>query len=146
MLEQKTIQIGGTEILIQQLGTSLALKHSVILGQLFGGLSQGIESKGKDSVADWNIDFGKTVDGLLSRLDPEKSPVWIYELVQQSVIKPDFTDTWFQKTFSGELENLLLLLKAILEHNYGGLLEYVGKKIQGLNILATSSGSTNPKN
>ena len=140
MLDQKSIIIGDTEIVIQQLGTSLALKHSVILGRLFGGLSQGIESTGKASVKDWNIDFGKMINGVISKLDPVESPVWIKTLIQQSIIKPNWSDDWYESTFSGNLEGLLELLKAILEHNYGGLFEYARKKI-GMNISATSSES-----
>ncbi len=139
MLEQKTINISGNEITIQQLGTTLALRHSVILGQLFGGMSKGIESKGKKSVQDWNIDFGEIIQGLMSKMDPDQSPVWIKELVSQSVVAPQFNDTWFDATFSGNLENLLRLVIEILNHNYGGLFEYARKKIEAALISDTSS-------
>lgn len=138
MLEQKTINIDGNEITIQQLGTTLALRHSVILGQLFSGMSKGIESKGKKSIQDWNIDFGEIIQGLMSEMDPDKSPLWIKELVQQSVVTPQFNDTWFDATFSGNLENLLLLIIEILNHNYGGLFEYARKKIEAALISDTS--------
>ncbi len=138
-LEQKTVTIAGTEITIQQLGAQLALKHSIILGKLFGGMAHGIDSKGKKEVLDWNIDVGKMVDGVISNLDPEESPAWIMLLLKQSMIKPEFTDDWFNVTFSGGLENLLELLKVILEHNYGGLLAYTRKKIEAVTTSDSSS-------
>ncbi len=137
-LEQKTVTIAGSEITIQQLGAQLALKHSIILGKLFGGLAQGIDSKGKKSVQDWDIDFGKMVDGVIANLDPEESPAWIMLLLQQSIIKPEFTDDWFNITFSGSLESLMELLKVILEHNYGGLLTYARKKIEAIPTSGSS--------
>ncbi len=139
MLEQKTVLIGDVEITIQQLGTSKALKHSIILGQLFGGVSQGIASQGKTTFQDWDIDFGRMIDGILSKLDSEKSPAWIKELIKESVIQPAYTQDWFDITFSGSLENLLELVKAILEQNYGGLFEYARKKIGMVSISDTSS-------
>lgn len=129
MLEQKSVSLGSGEIVIQQLGTTLALKHSVILGNLFGGAAQGVESY-STKIENWNINFGRIISGMIDQLDPEKSPAWIKELVQQSVIQPTFTDDWFDITFSGNLEELMELLKAILEFNYGGLIEYARKKIE----------------
>ena len=89
MLEEKTIQVGDNFIIIRQLGTTLALYHSIKLGALFGGVSQGIESRGRGMDArNWNVDFGKMVEGILSNLDPSESPVWIKKLLQESMIKP----------------------------------------------------------
>lgn len=139
MLEQKTITIAGEELMIQQLGGSLALKHSIILGRLFGGMSKGVESSGVANIQDWNIDFGKMVDGIISSLDPESSPIWIKELVSQSVIKPEYSITWFDTTFSGNLEELLKLVEKILEHNYGGLMEYARKKMEAIFTSEESS-------
>ncbi len=139
MLQEKTIQVGDNSIIIRQLGTTLALYHSIKLGALFGGLTQGIESRG-GNVQDWNIDFGKMVEGILAALDPNESPIWIKKLLKESMIKPEFNDIWFDKTFSGSLEDLLDFLKDILEHNYGGLLEYTRKKIIATTTDSKSSG------
>jgi len=139
MLEQKDIIVGDQTVRIQQLGTSLALKHSIIIGKLIGGAAIGIDSVGKRSVQDWDIDFGKMIDGVLANLDSEESPKWIQLLVSQSVIVPQYTTTWFDKTFSANLEGLMELIKEICEYNYGGLIEYVGKKIEVMNTLTESS-------
>jgi hypothetical protein len=142
MLSQKTVLIDGKELIIQQLGTTNALNHAIILGQLIGGVSQGVDSRGSTDVGDWFIDFGKMAEGVLSKLDSEESPRWIKRLIQQSLIKPTYSDDWYESFFSGNIDGLAELIKQILEHNYGGLFEFAKKKIEDTSTKSTSLTGT----
>ncbi len=136
-LEQREIVLAFDSVMIQQLGTTKAIKYSVMLSKLVGGLASGIKTLGATDVMDWDIDIGRMVAGVVEQLDQEATPALLKALVRDSLIKPQWNDTWFEATFSGNLDQLLELVKGILEFNYGGLVEHLRKKIPG--TLASSS-------
>jgi hypothetical protein len=116
---------------IQQLGTSKALRYSVHLGKWAAAAASGLEKQGQ-SFEDWNINFEKLTQAVISQLDDVATPKLLQELVRDSLIAPTFSETWWESTFSGQLDQLMILLTAIFEHNWGSMGDYLGKTMQGV--------------
>ncbi len=141
-LEQKTVSLSFGDVMIQQLGTSKAIKYSVAMSKVVGGMAHGVKTMGETNVLNWDVDVGKVVTGLVEQLDQDATPALLKSLVRDSLIQPQWNDTWFEATFSGSLDQLVELIKAILEFNYGGLVEHLRKKIPGTSASSLGQAET----
>ncbi len=142
-LAQRDIEIGGETFVIGKLPTSDALRFGVILGRIFGsviagGLSKGIDpgmapEEGAEEEEEFidileQMDIGKMVEGLMVHMDERKIPRLIQEMVEKSVHLPKYSEVWYETRFAGELGDLIELLTAIFEDNFGGAIETAKKK------------------
>lgn len=147
MLDQRDIEIGGEKFVIGKLPTSDALKYGIILGRIIGSvLAGGLEGMNLDDLDDsepeegeeGELDFdladhmdpSKMIEALLTHMDERKVPALIQELVEKSVALPKYSTEWYDTRFAGKLPDLLELLTAIFEDNFGGVIEAGKKKFQ----------------
>ena len=137
-LKQDTFRLGEEDITIQQMGTSISLKYSVVMGKILGGISQGLLAEG-DNFGDWDLDIGKMMSGLMGTLDEESTPKLLKELIQDSLVQPNWSSDWYENKFGGNLDMLAELIQKILEFNFGGLIEHLRKK------MTRSDGSSSKK-
>lgn len=133
------------KVTIQQLGTSKALKYSVALGKAAAAVAPGFMKRtpGKESNDKLTISYDPVVilQELMGYLDEETSPDLIKSLIMDSVIAPAWNDdSWYETKFSANFTELFLLLKEIIEFNYGGALELVGKTMAPVTTEKSGAG------
>lgn len=155
MLDQRDIEIGGEKFVIGKLPTSDALKYGIILGRIVGSvLAGGLEGRdlggeepeedeepgeGPEEDEEGKLDFdladqmdvSKMIEALMVHMDERKVPALIQKLVEKSVALPKYSPEWYETRFAGKLPDLLELLTAIFEDNFGGVIEAGKKKFQG---------------
>lgn len=120
-LKQKTVTIGEEEFLITTLPTSRGLKVlkqiTKLVGPAFGELAKGEVADGQSVVA-------AAISKLVENLDQVEIEVLVKELVS-SATKGTVAIN-FDSEFSGEYAKLLMLVKEIVEFNYGSVFTLVG--------------------
>jgi len=134
MLEQKTVQIGDTEFVIQQLPATRGMEVGIHITKIIMGAADGIDSiKDSDQILDAEYNPAKMVQGLMGQIDERGTPAFVKQLIQESMIRPDvssgFSD-WYESHFSANFDDLYELVSAIIEHN--GYADMVKKKLQGI--------------
>lgn len=117
MLKQDQITIGDNVITIQQFPTTKAITYAIHIAQIVGGISEGIGETFTGDMFDVPINPGKLVDGIIKRLDWEKSPRLLYNMVKDSMVQPEFSDTWYEDAFAGNFGALVDLVTAIVNLN-----------------------------
>jgi len=128
MLEQKEIYLADERIVIQQLPTTKAIAAAIEIMQLIGGMAEGVGAMPADNLMEIPISPGKIVDGLIKRLNKEQTPMMLRRLVADSMVKPEYTETWFETRFAGRFDDLYKLIEAIISlNNYADVLK---KRVQ----------------
>lgn len=132
MLEQKTVQIGDTEFVIQQLPATRGMEVGIHLVQIIMGATEGIESvREGQEILDAEYNPAKMASGLMGKIDEQGTPAFIKRLIQESMIRPDTTDgfsDWYEAHFSANFDELFDLVTVIIEHN--GYVVMLKKKFQ----------------
>ena len=143
-LDQRNIEIGGEQFVIGKLPTSDALRFGVIIGRIFGSvISGGLEDDLNDDQEDQEdetvvvdlfakMNVSRMIDGLMGHMDERKVPALIKEMVSKTIYLPKYSEPWYESRFAGNLDDLMELLTAIFEDNFGGAIETAKKKFQGL--------------
>jgi len=98
------------------------------------------KAKGKSKELDVDINIGKIIDGFASRMDHREVPALLKEFVRQSLVRPEFSDEWYNIRFSGRYDQLLDLVGIILDHNYGPSVEILKKTMRSILGLMSSAG------
>jgi hypothetical protein len=143
-LDQRELTLGGEQIYIQQMPARKGLELACRLAKLLGGASAGFgglrsqNGGGELSGQTIEINVGKIVDGLTSRMDHREVPQLIEEFVRHSMVRPEFSEEWYDIRFSGRYEQLLALMGVILDHNYGAAFTVL-KKTMPLALAYISS-------
>lgn len=128
MLQQKEFYLGDERVVIQQLPTTKAIAAAIEIMQVIGGMAEGVGTMPADSLMDIPISPGKIVDGLIKRLNKEQTPIMIRRLVADSMVKPEYSETWFETRFAGKFDDLYKLIEAIISiNNYADVLK---KRVQ----------------
>ena len=125
-LSQKSFNIGGKDFMIQTLPATKGIEAVVALALITAGAAEGCGDH-KTDFLDMKINIGKIIGGLFKRLDIERTPIFIKDLVLLSVISPKLDVDLYEIEFAGEYTLLSDLVVAILEHN--NLLDFVKKKV-----------------
>ncbi len=150
MIAQKTVTIGEEAFRIESLPSTQALSLLAELAGIASGLGMGIKDlpSSMDEVNEAlakTIDLGAMVQGLFAKIDPVKTPALIKRIIRDSLPiwndKPGFDD-WYDDRFSRGVHDLMALLYAIFDWNYGDPLEWVKKTVAKLpkTALAWESG------
>ncbi len=135
MLEQKEVQIGSEKMVIESLPATKALNLLARLMRIAGGAGKGVSDL-PNTVGDIEKDLhvGAMIQGVLEQVDPSDTPVLIKGIVQESLPvwrdKPGFSE-WYENRFSRRFDDLLVLLKEILEWNYGEAAALAKKLLAG---------------
>lgn len=147
MLSQRTVTLGnevpGTdEVTIRQYPTSKSLKYGTSIGKIAGamlasGLEGGLSEAAEDDILA-GMNAGKLVEGLLSQIDEQRTPKLILAMVRDAVVVyqvegknvTEWRDAWYEDRFAGALGDLVTLLVAIFEDNFGQAIEVVKKKVR----------------
>ena len=156
MLEQRSVAFGDGEITIESLPATKSLELFAELMHIAGGLGQGI--KDVPSTAEdlkkfgEMLDMGAMVQGLFERVDPEKTPALVKRIVKDSMPKwrdkpsTEFED-WYEDRFSRGHADLVKLLYAIFEWNYGDPIAWIKKalaKFETEEVQASETGEEEP--
>lgn len=159
MLSQRSVTLGSDEVTIRQYPTSKSLKYGTHLGKIAGAMLAGGLDGDMSGEAEEDIlaamDAGKVVEGLLKQIDEERTPKLILDMVRDAVVAyqvegktvTDWRDAWYEDRFAGALGDLVTLLVAIFEDNFGQAIEVVKKKLGGrAGTTGQSSPSPTPSN
>ena len=139
MLDQKDVQIGDDVFLIESLPATKSLALLAELSIIAGGMGMGITDlpSNTDEIAK-AFNLGAMVQGLMSKIDPVKTPALIKRIIQDSLPKyrdgggPNAFDDWYEDRFSRGVHDQAMLLYAIFEWNYGDPIEWVKKTLANL--------------
>lgn len=149
MLEQKTIAIGESSYTIESLPATEALALLAELSDMLGGLGEGVKdipsarTEISSAIMSGSLDLGQMLQGLLKKLDPEKTPALIKRITKSSIKKwQDADDTayndWYENHFSRKQVEQFQLLYAILEWNYGDSVDWIKKML--VKVLTIPAG------
>lgn len=120
-LKQKTVTIGGDDFLITTLpatkGIKILKQLTKLAGPAFGELTKG------EAVDGANV-IGNAIAKLVENLDQVEIEVLVKELVS-SATKGTVAIN-FDSEFSGEYAKLFMLVKEIVEFNYGSVFTLLG--------------------
>ncbi len=119
MLDQKTITIGKTDFVIQQLPTTKGLEVTFAIGKILKGLAEGVSDEYVLNFDQTKVNIGKMIAGLISCSDVKETPEFIKQLVMSSVVSPDMAgqDQLFEQHFAGNYEELSELVEKIIVFN-----------------------------
>lgn len=134
-LDQKTITIGKTDFIIEQLPAMKGLEVTFAIGKIMSGAAEGFSEEFVLSFKDTTVNIGKMIAGVIGCTDVKGTPEFIRNLVVDSIVKPDFKaePTLFDTHFSGEYEQLSDLIGEIVVHNK--FHELVKKNLLRLKLL-----------
>ncbi len=150
MIENKKLTIGGDSIIIQSLPATRSASIGFMLLKIIGGVGAGVSdiSFNMKELAQF-LHAGKMVQGLLANIDADGTAELIRDIIRESVVQPSFEGQpskafidWYENRFSMELQDLLVLLVEIFQHNYGNPLEWLKKMealMEGYGWLAPSA-------
>lgn len=127
MLNQKTVSIGKTDFVIQQLTTSKGLEVTFAIAQILKGLAEGVSEEYVLNFDATKVNIGKMVAGVISCSDVKETPGFIKNLVMDSVVSPDMggQEQMFEQHFAGNYAELSELLEEIIVFN--GFVDLVKK-------------------
>jgi len=134
MLDQKEITVGKTGYTLQQLNTTSCLEIGISMIQIIAGAAEGFgDVPAGGGFLDIWVNPGKLSAGLMNKLDVTGTPQLIKRMVRESLMAPEFTEEWYEAEFSGELDNLFMLIEKIVELNrYPDLVKKRLPEIMGL--------------
>lgn len=133
MLDQNDVQIGSDTLRIESLPATKALTLLAELTAIASGVGAGISDLPSSlNEIEKAFNLGKMLEGLLSKIDPEKTPVLIKRIIRDSLPVwndqvPSAFDDWYDNRFSRKLDDLGILLFAIFEWNFGDPVDWVKK-------------------
>ncbi len=135
MLDQKSITIGETNFVIQQLPTSKGLEVTFAIAQILKGMAEGVSEEFVLSFDQTKVNVGKMISGLISCSDVKETPEFIKNLAMISVVSPDMggDEQMFEQHFAGNYEELADLLGEIIVFN--GFVDLVKKNLFRLTAL-----------
>lgn len=111
-----------------------ALKRSIIaleLKQIATGLSEGID--GIDS----DINYSKSIAGILDRLDPEKGAYLLMDIIMNGLRFPMMDNQEdYDRHFTEYYHHQIDLVSWIMELNFGKTINEIKKKLQTTGILS----------
>lgn len=144
MLQDKEVVLerAGT-LRIKQLPTSTALRFSVALGKLAVPIAEGFDFSDQDNskrqISFEAVDIARRV---MNVMDEQRTPDMVRDLVKASVVQPPWDDGgWYETRFAANFKELFELLKEIIQFNYGGVLELLGKTMSGTEEDTSPSSS-----
>lgn len=119
MLDQKTVTIGKTDYVIQQLTTSKGLEVTFAIAQILKGMAEGVSEEYVLNFDQTKMNIGKMIAGLIACSDIKETPEFIKNLVMTSVISPDMggQEQLFEQHFAGNYAELEELLSEIVVFN-----------------------------
>lgn len=119
MLEQRTVTINGNEYVIQRLSTSKGLEVAFAIAHIIKGFAEGVNEEFVLNFSDTKVNIGKALAGIISASDVKETPLFIRNLVIDSVVSPDISKDveLYEDRFSGNYEELADLLGEILVFN-----------------------------
>lgn len=160
MLNQREINISGEKFVLQQFQTTKALKYGVAVGKivgavLAGGFAGDLPEDDQGDLLD-DLDVSKMIEALISNLHEDRTPALIKSMLRDSLslytyngeLLTEWNEVWFETRFAGKLGDLMQLLTAIFEDNYGEAIEVAKKKFRarGGGTHEKSSDSSAPEN
>lgn len=119
---QKIFQLGEDEIIIQEMLAEDSAYFFIKGIKILKGAALGFSKIGDSP------HIGKIVDGILSNIDEKEFVPMCKSLLQKSLVKPTFTNEWFNFRFMGKLDDLGELIKEIVLLDYSSSLEGISKK------------------
>ncbi len=134
-LNQKSINIGGEDFVIQTLPVTKGIEAAVALSHIMAGGAEGVGPTKMDFF-DTEFNFAGIAAGMMKRLSVQGTPIFIKDLILLSVVSPELDAELYEVKFAGEYELMFDLLKAILEHN--NFVDLIKKKIS--EIMGLLSG------
>lgn len=119
MLDQKSVTIGETDFVIQQLTTSKGLEVTFAIAQILKGVAEGVSDEFVLNFDQTKVNIGKMIAGLISCSDVKETPEFIKNLVMMSVVSPDMAgeEQMFEQHFAGNYEELADLVSEIIVFN-----------------------------
>lgn len=136
MLDSKSFAIGKNTFVIQPIAAMKGLEYATTIAKMLSGGLQGVHDK-KIKDGQFDLSPSEVVKGIVQQFDPETTPQLIKGLVQDSLLQPHFTETFFDSHFASNYSELLELLEQIYILNFKEVAEIIGKK--SLNLYGFSS-------
>lgn len=118
MIEQKSVTVNGTDYLLTQLPATKGIRVMKQLIKLVGPAAAEIFKEG---------DISGAVDKLVENMDAVDVEALIKELV--ATASKGSVAINFDNEFAGEYANLLLLIKSIVEFNFGNVFTMLGSSV-----------------
>ncbi|MBT4266624.1 MAG: hypothetical protein HOD85_20690 [Deltaproteobacteria bacterium] len=133
MIKEQEILINNTEYRIKQLLFTKRTTLKIKFLKLVGGASDALNSliTGQGSILDSDIDIGGIIGGILEKLDPDETPIFIRETIQSCVVSPMGLEKveQFETHFGDNYEDYIPLLVEIVKLNFGGMVAELKKKL-----------------
>jgi hypothetical protein len=129
MLKQKTVALGDTDFLIEQLPATEGLEVTIALGKIIAGAAEGVSDEFVLTVDSTKVNVGKLIAGVINTTDVKGTPEFIKQTICKSVVKPDLTKggSEFDIIFAGHYDWIAEILEEIIVHN--GFHELVKKNL-----------------
>jgi len=118
MLEQKTVKVCGTKITIQQLPTENGFEVFIALSKILAGAKDGVNIKSLLNFDEPEVNIGAIIAGIIEKTDVIGTPQFIRKLIEDSIIKPEFTEEFYNNTFAGNYSELFVLVGEIILFNH----------------------------
>lgn len=126
MIKQKTISIGGEEFLLSTIPATKGIKLLKQLTKLIGPSFTELLKAG-DEDSEGTSPMGVAMEKLFDNLDTVDVESLVKELVASSATKGSMSIN-FDMEFAGDYGKLFMLVKEIVEFNYGSVFTLLGSE------------------
>lgn len=118
MLEQKTVKVCGKKITIQQLPTENGFEVFIALSKILAGAKDGVNIKSLLNFDEPEVNIGAIIAGIIEKTDVIGTPQFIRKLIEDSIIKPEFDEEFYNTTFAGNYSELFSFVGEIILFNH----------------------------
>lgn len=143
MIDQKTIDVCGEPVVIQQLPAQTGMEVFLAFSKILAGAKEGIGIESILNLEETKIDLGKIIAGIIEATDVKGTPEFIRKLVEDSMVSPAYSQDYFNGTFAGHYSELFELVSEIFKFN--NFDDLVKKSLWPIieQLLTTQSDDTN---
>ncbi len=117
MIEQKTIDVCGDPVVIQQLPAQTGMEVFLAFSKIMAGAKEGISVESLLNLEETKIDLGRIIAGIIDATNVKGTPEFIRKLVEDSMVSPAYSQEYFNNTFAGHYHELFELIATIFTFN-----------------------------
>lgn len=123
---QKQFTVNGAEFVVQEWTTSQAIYWGKYLIDMGAGALDGVTG---DTLAKANVNIGRLIAGIIKTLRPADTVTFLRGIVKDSVVKPTYSDEWFDNHFGPNLHWLIELVTEIVKFQFRDAAPALKKKV-----------------
>lgn len=117
MIKQKTIDVCGEPVVIQQLPAQMGMEVFLVFSKIMAGAKEGISVESLLNLEETKIDLGRIIAGIIEATDIKGTPEFIRKLIEDSMVSPAYSQDYFNGTFAGHYDELFSLVATIFKFN-----------------------------